>query len=104
MVENHVLGKELLPGGNVARYKKGSKEYELFAVKTNSTSAAAVLLFDLKNTFASPKFIPHFGGFFGKDGDTDTFIFAKGMWLAGVRGLPEAEADAVAREFAARLD
>lgn len=94
----------MLPGGNIARYKRGAKEYELFVVKTSATSTAAVLLFDFKNTLASPRFIPHFGGFFGKDGDTDTFIFAKGVWLAGVRGLPEAEADAVARQFAAGLD
>jgi hypothetical protein len=43
------------------------------------------------------------GGYFGMDGDQTVYVFTKGAWVAGVAGLPQVKADAVAREFAARL-
>jgi hypothetical protein len=65
---------------------------------------AAVLLLDFKKQLANPKVIAHFGGYFGKDGDKPTFLFAKNEWLCGVIGLPLADADARGREFASRLN
>ncbi|MDX2179919.1 MAG: hypothetical protein SFV18_10030 [Bryobacteraceae bacterium] len=100
----HTLGKDLLPPGNVAEYKDGAVTWRLFLVKTASGEAAALLLFDLKSTFASFKFVPHFGGYYGLDGLTPVFAFQKGPYLAGVVGLLEKDADMIARDFAARLN
>lgn len=104
LVPDHVLAKDILPGGTVATYKKGKTGYEMFVVKYNSPGAAAVALLDLKSTLETPKFIAHFGGYSGTDAGKPMFIYTKGAWLAGVRGLPEAEADAISREFAAKLN
>jgi hypothetical protein len=43
------------------------------------------------------------GGYFGMDGDRPVYIFQKGVFLAGFVGLPEKDADVLARQFAARL-
>lgn len=104
VVEDHVLGREFLPGGNVARYRRGKREFEMFLIRTSVPEAAALLLFDYKKRMENPKLIAHFGGYYGKDGDQMVFVFAKGVWLAGVAGLPEKEADLAARELAVRLD
>ena len=61
-------------------------------------------LFEYKGQLAGAKFIAHFGGYAGKDGDTEVFLFSKGNWLAGIRGLPQSEADLIARDFASRLN
>jgi hypothetical protein len=76
----------------------------MFLVRAATPTSAATMLLDYKNTLADPKFVAHFGGFFGDDAGTPTFLFSKGSWLAGVRGLNREDADAVARELAARLD
>jgi hypothetical protein len=104
VVEDHVLGREFLPGGNVARYRRGKQEFEMFLIRTKVPEAAALLLFDYKKRMENPKLIAHFGGYYGKDGDRMVFVFAKGAWLAGVAGLPEKDADMAARELAARLN
>jgi hypothetical protein len=104
VVTGHLLDHEFLPGGNIASYKRGELEYEMILVRTSSPDAAALLLYDYKKSLENPKVIAHFGGFFGKDGNRDAFLFAKGATLCGVLGLPEAEADKVARELAARVE
>jgi hypothetical protein len=104
VVENHLLGKDFLPGGNIARYRKGKQEYEMFLIRASVPEAAALMLIDYKKRLENPKIIAHFGGYYGKDGDRMVFVFAKGPWLAGVVGLPEKEADLAARELAARLN
>jgi hypothetical protein len=103
LVEDHLLNKGLLPGGNLATYQSRGKTYQLFLVKTKSSEAAAMLLFDFKGTLGTFKFVPSFGGYYGMDGAQPVFIFQKGTYLAGIMGLSEKEADAVARDFAARL-
>ncbi len=104
VVEDHVLGREFLPGGNVARYRRGKQEFEMFLIRNRVPEAAALLLYDYKKRMENPKLIPHFGGFYGKEGGRMVFVFAKGPWLAGVAGLPEKDADLAARELAARLN
>ncbi len=103
LVPDHVLGKEYLPGGNVGKYKAGGKEYEMFLIKTGGSQDAALLVFDIKKDLKDSKLIPHFGGYFGQDNGRGVFVFAKNAWLVGIAGLGEKDADAVAREFAARL-
>ena len=104
LVDNHVLGKDFLPGGNVAEYKREGKKYELFLVRSKSAEDAALLLFDFKGHLRDAKYLPHMGGYFGMDGSTPVYLFQKGPFLAGFVALAEKEADPLARQFAARLN
>jgi hypothetical protein len=103
IVDNHLLGKDLLPGGNLATYSRGGKIYQLFLIETKSPLAATLLMNDFQKTLPGSKYIPHMGGYFGMDGEQPVYVFPKGNWLAGLVGLPQEEADVIAREFAARL-
>ncbi len=104
VVAEPLLGHDFLPGGNIATYKKGKQQYDLILIRAASPTGAAILLLDYKKHLTDPRLIAHFGGYFGQDGSRPAFVFTKARWFCGVIGLPEAEADAVARTFAARLD
>ena len=104
IVDNHIMGKDFLPGGNLATYKAKGKEWQQFLVHDASPTSAALLLNEYRAALESPKYLAHMGGYFGKDGDTDVLVMQKGRWVLGIAGLPEKEADMVARGFAARLD
>ena len=104
LVNDHMLGKQQLPGGNLATYKSKGKTYELFLIKAKSSEAAAIWLLDLKSSLTKPAFVASFGGYYGLDNETPLFIFQKGAYLAGVSGLKQADADKVARELAARIN
>ncbi len=104
VTETPVLGKAMLAPGNVAEYRRGPVSYRLFLVKAKSSEAAAVMLFDLKSAMGAPQFKPSFGGYYGVHGAQPLFAFQKGTWVAGVEGLPDKDADPIAREFAARLN
>jgi hypothetical protein len=103
VVLDHLLGKDFLPGGNLATYKKGSKEYQMFLVKGKDATEPALWLLDLKKGMADAKLVPGFGGYFGTDGGKPLFAFTKNNYLAGVVGLPQKDADAVSRELAVRI-
>jgi hypothetical protein len=103
VVDDHLFGHAFLPGGNLAHYKNGKQEYDLILIRTASPSDAALLLLDYKQKLTNSKVVPGFGGFFGQDGARPAFLFAKSEFLCGVIGLPEPDADAVARTFAARI-
>ncbi len=103
LVADHLMGKDWLPGGNVANYEAEGKRYTLFLAETATPDAAALLSYDIKNKLSNAKFVPTFGGQFGLDGDTPWFIFPKGKYVAGVVGLAQEQADAVARGFAGRV-
>ncbi|MBI5083729.1 MAG: hypothetical protein HZB13_03915 [Acidobacteria bacterium] len=103
VVEGHLLDHDFLPGGNIAHYKQGQREYDLILIRTSSPTAAALLLLDYQKKLEKPELVAHFGGYFGKDGGRDAFIFTKGEMLCGVLGLKLAEADPVGRELAARV-
>jgi hypothetical protein len=104
LVDDHLLGKEFLPGGNVASYEQDGKRYQMFLIVTEDPESAALLGFDVKSALTGAKLVPHFGGYFGMDGETPWFVFPKTKHLLGIVGLPQAEADALARDFAARVD
>jgi hypothetical protein len=70
---------------------------------TGDTEKASFVLLDAKGALADAKYVPSFGGYYGMDGDTPWFVFAKGKYFAGIVGLPQEEADLVARDFAARV-
>ena len=103
VVNDHVLDKNFLPGGNVAQYKQKGRIYQQFLVHSTSPEAAALLLFEHKSHLRDAKYLAHMGGYYGMDGDKPVYIFQKGPFLAGFVGLPEKEADVLARQFAARL-
>ena len=98
-----LLGKGFMPGGTVATYKKGAKEYRVFVTKLKDPTTAAILLLDWKKALQGAKLVPSFGGYFGMDGGQPVFVFTKGVWVAGTVGLAEKEADAEGRVLAARL-
>ncbi len=104
VVPDHMLGRDWLPGGTLGHYKKGVKEWDLILVKADSPTASAGWLLDYKKELVDSKVVPSFGGFFGSDKGRPAFVFTKGAWFAAVMGLPEAEADAVARPFALRIN
>ncbi len=103
IVDDHLLGKDFLPGGNLAEYQRGKQTYRLFLITTRSNDQAALLMFRFKDKLTDAKFVPHMGGYFGHDGDQPILLFPLERFVAGVAGLPLDQADPVAREFAARL-
>jgi hypothetical protein len=103
VVDSQLLGKVFMPGGTIARYRKGKAEYQMFVARAANASAAAVILSQWRSTISNPQFVASFGGYFGTDGSAQVFVFTKGEWIAGVVGLDREQADAVARLLAARL-
>ncbi len=103
VVTPHLLGKAFMPGGTVAHYKKGAVEYDLFLAKMPSGTEAALALPDWRKALEAAKLVPSFGGYFGKDNGRPVFVFSKGEWIAGVAGLPEKDADVLARTLAGRI-
>ena len=93
-----------VPGGTVATYKRGAREYRVFVTKLKDPTTAAILLLDWKKALQGAKLVPSFGGYFGMDGGQPVFVFTKGAWMAGTVGLAEKEADAEGRVLAARLN
>jgi len=104
VVEKELLGKPFMPGGTLARYKKGNMEYEMFVARLPTALDAAILLPDWSKTLAGAKLNPSFGGYFGQDAGRPVFVFAKGAWIAGIAGLPATEADSLARTLAGHLN
>lgn len=104
IVDKALMGKSFMPGGTLAHYKKGKREYEMFVARLPTPTDAAILLLDWKKALTDSKLIPSFGGYFGTEAARPVFVFSKGAWIAGVAGLPEKEADLEARTLAAHLN
>jgi hypothetical protein len=104
VVDKELMGKPFMPGGTLARYKKGKKEYEMFVAKLPTATDAAILLPDWRKSLTASKLVPSFGGYFGQDAGRPVFVFTKNAWIAGIVGLPEKDADTEARTLAAHLD
>ena len=98
-----LLGKRFMPGGTIAHYRKGKVEYDMFVARTASPNDAALVLVDWRNALADVKFIASFGGYFGNDTGTPVFVFTKGPWIAGIKGLNQKDADLQARTLAGAL-
>jgi hypothetical protein len=103
VVPDHLLGKDFMPGGNLADYKTADGEYQMFLLKAADAQKAAFLLLDWKSAMAGSKYLAHMGGYFGTDQGKPIYIFAKGPYVAGLVGLSEEKADPEARRFAAKL-
>jgi hypothetical protein len=103
LVADHLLGKDFMPGGNLADYKTDLTEYQIFVLEAADARAAAFLLLDWKTAIPDAKYLAHMGGYYGTDQGKPIYVFAKGPYLAGIVGLPEAKADPEARRLAAKL-
>lgn len=104
IIDDQMLGKEFLPGGNLAFYERNGKKWRQFLVQAESATAAALLLNDYRAAMAETKYLAHMGGYFGKDGNDDVLVIQKGRWVMGIVGMPEKDADIVARGSAGWLD
>jgi hypothetical protein len=104
VVDKELLGKAFMPGGTLAHYKKGKKEYDMFVARLPTPTDAALLLLDWHKALADSKLVPSFGGYFGQDAGRPVFVFSKGAWIAGIAGLPEKEADLEGRTLASHLN
>ncbi len=98
-VPAHLMNNPALPGGLLAEYK----DHQLFLIRTSSADKAGFLLLDYKKTLKDPKYLANMGGFYGEDRGRPAYVFAKGVFVAGVMGLDREKADPVARAFAARI-
>ena len=98
------MGQPFLPGGTVARYRRGKLEYEMFLARLPSPTDAAIALLDWKKTLSNPQLIPAFGAYYGKDSGRPVFVFTKGSWMAGIVGLELNDADPPARILAGQID
>jgi hypothetical protein len=104
VIDTQLMGKSFMPGGTLAHYKKGAREYQMFVAKLPTATDAAIMLPDWRTALTDPKLIPSFGGYFGLDAGRPVFVFSKGAWIAGIAGLPEKDADTQARILAAQLN
>lgn len=103
VVPKELLGKAFMPGGTLGHYKKGKSAYEIFIARLPTALDAAVLLPDWSKALGGSKLVPSFGGYFGEDAGRPVFVFSKTVWIAGIVGLPEKQADMEARTLAAQL-
>ena len=104
VIDREMLGKRFMPGGTIAHYKKGATEYDLFAAQFPTATDAAIALANWEMALQGAKLVPTFGGYFGTDAGRPAFVFPKDTWVAGVIGLPEKDADPLARILASRLN
>ena len=103
VVPDHILDEPKLPGGTLGEYAAGSGKYQLFVVESDNAQNAALMLLDMKGALRNPEYLPNFGGYFGVHGTQPVFVFAKLQYLAGVAGLPQKDAEPIARTLAVRL-
>ena len=104
VVDDKLMGKDFMPGGTIAHYKRGKLEYDMFVAKMASANQAAITLPDWQKALTGAKLVPSFGGYFGDDNGRPIFVFSKDAWIAGIAGLPEKQADLEARTLASRLN
>ena len=103
LVPDHLLGKDFMPGGNLADYKTENGTFRMFLLEAPDAQKAAFMLLDWKAAMPDAKYLAHMGGYFGESQGQPVYVFSKGPYLAGIVGLPQDKADIEARRFAERL-
>lgn len=103
MVEKNLLGYSFLGGGNLAEYDTGKAKYRFFFIRCRTAGQAGIYLSDIKGLLVEPKFVASYGGYYSQMPEGPLFLFAKGIYLAGIAGLSEEQAVEMGKEFAARL-
>jgi hypothetical protein len=104
VVPDHILDVKKLPGGSLGEYTVKGKSYQIFIVDAETNQKAAFVLLDVKATLQNPEYIAYMGGYAGSDGNREIYAFAKKQYVAGVVGLPKAQADPIAIELASHLN
>jgi hypothetical protein len=103
MVADHLLGKEYLPGGNIADYNTNVGVYQMFLIKEKDTTKAANLILDWRATHTDLQYMPTIGAYYGLDNGTPVYLFSKGLFVGGLVGLDANDANLQALGLAARL-
>ena len=103
LVPDHLLGKDFMPGGNLADYTTENGTFQMFLLEAADAKNAAFMLLDWNGAIPNAKYLAHMGGYFGLDQGKPIYVFSKGPYLAGIVGLPQEKADIEARRFAERL-
>ncbi len=103
VVPDHAIAPSLPPGGTVGDYKNARESWQLALVRMPSNDKAAFLLLDVRKAETNPQYLAHMGGYFGLSDGKPLYVFAKGPFVAAVKGLPMEQADPIARTFAARI-
>jgi hypothetical protein len=103
VVADHLLDPALAPGGTLGEYKNAQGSYQLGLIHMASNDKAAFFLLDVKKLLTNPHYLPNMGGYFGTRDGAPLYVFAKGPYVASLKGLPEEQADPLARTFAARI-
>ncbi|MCU1258201.1 MAG: hypothetical protein JWO80_1086 [Bryobacterales bacterium] len=103
VVADHLIDPSLAPGGTLGDYKGAKGSYQLGLIHMASNDKAAFFLLDVKKILSNPQYLPNMGGFFGMRDGTALYVFAKGPYVASVKGLKMDDADPIARTFAARI-
>ena len=96
---DHALDPSLAPGGTIGEYKT----YRAVLIHMPAADQAAFFLLDAKKAMQTPRYLAHMGGYFGTIGDKPAYVFAKGSYVVGLKGLQYDAADVAARVFAAAL-
>lgn len=104
VVPSKLCGQDFMPGGNFAEYDKDGKQYQVCFTLRRNADAAMFLSMDYRDALSEQKFVPHFGGFYGMDGETPTLIFQKNKHLVVIRGLELDDADQAGRMIAGYLN
>ncbi len=104
VVEANLGGKDFMPGGNLAEYEQKGKKYHVFFSLRRNAQRATFLTTDYRDILSDAKFIAHFGGFFGMDGETPTLVFPRSKYIVVVAGLEFEEADQAGRMIAGYLN
>lgn len=104
VVPEQLGGKDFMPGGNFAAYERDGKSYQVFFTLRPNDEQATFLSMDYRDALADHEFVPHFGGFYGMDGETPTLVFQKGKYVIVVAGLELEEADQAGRVIAGYLN
>src|SRR5206468_678576 len=61
LVPDHILGKDFMPGGNLADYKTEAGEYQVFLMEFPDVKAAAFKLLDWKTAIPDAKYLSSMG-------------------------------------------
>lgn len=104
VVADNLGDKDFMPGGNFAEYETDGKKYQVFFTLRRNQQQATFLSMDYRDALADYKFIPHFGGFYGMDGDIPTLVFPKENYVVAVTGLELEDADQAGRLIAGYLN
>lgn len=104
VVEANLAGKDFMPGGNHASYERDGKTFQVFFTLRRNANVATFLFMDYKDVLTDAEFVPHFGGYFGMDGETPTFVFPREKYVVGITGLDLEDADLEGRWIAGYLN